>query len=178
MNSEIKEILKSFKIDYNEGSLILLAIYYYLNKPLPDYIPTQTYLRVLSTGIVNIDDKGNVIWNVPLFEEQITNFEWVKDFREAFKKRNSERAGTLESCIKRMKEFFAKHPHVRVDDVKAATQMYFRSIKDPQYLITSQKFIYDGMGVGRNSHLEEWLEKYYESLPKDVSENTITRKMQ
>lgn len=178
MNSEIRKILKSFKIDYNEGVLVLLAVYYYLNKPLPDYIPKDLYLKILTTGIFEIDQKGNVIWNIPLFEEQITNFEWVKNFREAFKKRNSERAGNLESCIKRMKEFFSKNPHVRVDDVKAATQMYFRSVKDPQYLITSHKFIYDGIGNNRNSHLEEWLERYYESLPKDVDKNTITRKMQ
>lgn len=178
MNSEIKEILKTFKIDYNEGVLVLIAVYYYLNKPLPDYIPKELYLKILSTGIFEINDKGIIVWNVPLFDEQVTNFEWVKDFREAFKKRNSERAGTLESCIKRMKEFFARHPHVRVDDVKGATQMYFRSVRDPQFLLTSQKFIYDGMGVTRNSHLEEWLEKYYESLPQDASENTITRKMQ
>lgn len=178
MNSEIKDILRSCKIDYNEGSLVLLAVYYYMNKPLPDYIPKELYLRILSTGIFNIDDKGNVIWNVPLFEEQVTNFEWVKEFREAFKKKNSERAGTLDSCIKRMKEFFAKHPHVRVEDVKFATGMYFRSVKDPQYLLTSHKFIYDGAGISKNSHLEEWIEKYYESRPKDVSDNTITRKMQ
>ena len=28
------------------------------------------------------------------------------------------------------------------------------------------------------NHLVEWREKYYESLPQDASENTITRKMQ
>lgn len=163
INKEIAKIFKDFGVDYNEGLLVLLAIYHKINKPFPDYIPTTLILRVLSLGIVDLNTDNTTTWRVPLFEEQITHFEWVVDYRNAFKKRNPERAGTLSSCMSRMKEFFANNPHVRVEHVNGAVGMYFRSVKDPQYLITSHKFIYEGSGKTRNSPLEEWLEKYYEA---------------
>ena len=178
INPEIDKILKNSKIDYNEGTLILLAIYYYLNKPLPDYIPEKTYLRLLTTNIVTINNNNTVTWNVPLFEEQVTNFDWVISYRNAFKKLNPDRAGTLSTCLIRMKKFFSENPHVRVDDIKGAVAMYFRSVRDPQYLITSHKFIYEGTGNSRNSPLEGWLEKYYEAVSQEDNRISETRKMQ
>ena len=163
INKEIKEILSKYKVSYKEGVLVLLAIYYELSTPLPDCISEVLYLKVLATGIVREDGVKGLTWVTPLFENQEVNFSWVEEFRENFKKKNLERAGNLNTCIIRMKKFFSESPHIRAEDVMGASKMYIRTIKDPQYLITSHKFIYDGTGINRTSPLEEWLEKYFES---------------
>ena len=167
INPQIQEILKSYSIPYEEGLLCLLAVYYSLHNPFPSYIPMGIIAKVYACGIFSMEKNNEVIWKVNLFEEQITKFDWVKNYREIFKKINPERAGSLSTCILRMKKFFSENPDVRVEDVRGALKMYIRTVKDPQYLITSHKFIYDGAGTSRNSHLEEWVEKYKETLGND-----------
>ena len=166
-NPQIQEILKVYSIPYEEGLLCLLAVYYNLHNPFPEYIPLNLRAKVYACGIFSVEKTNEVVWKVPLFEEQTTKFDWVKDYREAFKKKNSDRAGSLSTCMSRMRKFFSENPDVRVDDVKGALKLYMRTVTDPQYLITSHKFIYDGAGVSRNSHLEEWIEKYRETLGND-----------
>ena len=167
LNPQIKEILKTYNIPFEEGFLCLLAVYYNIHNPFPNYVPVDIKAKVYATGIFSIEKNNDVVWKVPLFENQQIKFEWVKSYREIFKKINPERAGSLSTCISRMKKFFSENPDVRVEDVRGALKMYIRTVKDPQYLITSHKFIYDGVGVSRNSHLEEWVEKYRESLGSD-----------
>lgn len=174
INPDIKFELEKYKIDYDEGVTCLLSIYY---DCVPSYIPQTLLLKVLATGIVIKNSDNSYTWKLALFETQEINFAWVADYRQAFKKFNPDRAGSLSTCIIRMKKFFAENPHVRVEDVRGATNMYFRSVKDPQFLITSHKFIYDGSGLSRNSHLEEWIEKFKEAqgTTERVSD---TKKMQ
>jgi len=126
-------------------------------------MPQLLIQKLYVTGIVVRNLDNTLTWKQPLFDKQEVNFAWVEDFRNTFKKINPERAGTLSTCIQRMKRFFYENPHVRVDEVKGATLMYQRTVTAPQYLITSHKFIFEGAGVSRNSPLEEWVEKYRES---------------
>jgi hypothetical protein len=160
INGDLVEILYKFKIPYEEGLCGLLALYY---NCVPMYMPQLLIQKLYATGIVVKNLDNTLTWRVPLFDKQEVNFAWVVDYRNVFKKINSDRAGSLNTCVLRMKKFFSENPHVRVDDVKGALGMYIRTVKDPQYLITSHKFIYDGAGTSRNSHLEEWIEKYRES---------------
>lgn len=175
INPKIKDSLESFKIDYQEGLLCLLGIYY---KAIPSFIPEALLAKVFASGIVILELDKTYTWKVPLFQDQETNFAWVNDYRAAFKKINSDRAGSLSTCIIRMKKFFADNPHIRIDDVKGATKMYLASVKDPQYLITSHKFIYDGAGATRNSHLEEWIEKYKELQGINLDRRSESKTMQ
>ena len=175
INVEIKEELEKYKIDYEEGTLILLGIYYNV---LPSFITANALMKVFATGIVIKNMDNTYTWKIPLLETQEINFAWVAEYRLAFKKFNQDRAGSLSTCVARMKKFFADNPHVRVEDVRGAVNMYFRTVRDPQYLITSHKFIYDGAGVSRNSHLEEWLEKYKEANGGNVKRVSTTKTMQ
>lgn len=175
INRELKDELHKYRIDYEEGMLILLGIYYGF---MPSYIPPLLIQKVYTTGIVIKNMDGSLTWKFPLFENHEINFAWVADFRMAFKKLNSDRAGSLNTCLIRMKKFFADNPHVRVEDVRNATNMYLRSVKDPQYLLTSHKFIYDGAGTTKNSHLEEWIEKYKELQGRDVERTSESKTMQ
>lgn len=176
VNEDIKVTLKKYNIPYEDGILCLLSIYYQI--PFSDLLPSQLILKVLSTGIVSRNVDNSYTWKIPLFDKQEINFAWVADYRMAFKKLNPDRAGSLNTCILRMKKFFSENPHVRAEDVNAAVGMYFRTVKDPQYLITSHKFIYDGIGSSRNSNLEIWLEKYYESQGEGQVRTSDSRKVQ
>lgn len=160
INKDIAGILDKFKIPYEEGLSGLLSIYY---DCIPMYMPQLLIQKLYLTGIVIRNTDKSLTWRVPLFNKQEVNFAWVEAFRDTFKRINPDRAGTLSTCVTRMKKFFFENPHIRIDDVKGATLMYQSTVRDPQYLITSHKFIYEGAGTSRNSPLEEWIEKYKES---------------
>ena len=141
INSEIREILKENDIRYDDGLSYLLSLYFGC---VATFIPDIFKLRMLTTNIFEFNEKQGLVWNIPLFEEQLTNFEWVVEFRDAFKQINPERAGDLNTCILRFKRFFAKYPQYRVEDIKEAVNAYFRSVSSPKYLMKSQKFIFEG----------------------------------
>ena len=160
VNSRILQIFTQYGINHEDGLTYLLTLYYNLK---PSYIPDLLKRKVLASKIIELDSKQGTIWNVPLFEEQLTNFEWVKDYREVFKKANPDRAGSLKTCIARFKRFFAENPDVRLDEVKGAVNMYFKSLKNPEYVITSHYFIYKGKGVDEVSELQTWIERFREA---------------
>lgn len=160
VNPKVLEKLKSHNIYIEDGLLYLISIYYKLEA---SYIPSNLKLKVNSTNIFTVDSKKRVTWNIPIFEEQLSNFEWVKHFRDAFKKRNKERAGSLVTCVERFKEYFANNPHIRVDDVKGATKLYLNSVKDPEYIMKAQNFIFVGTKNKRVSELDNWIQIYKEA---------------
>lgn len=173
INSEIREILRENGIKYEDGLSFLLSLHY---NCLPTYCPDKFKVMILQTNIFEIDKDGNPTWKIPLFESQVTGFEWVKEYRDAFKAINSYRAGDLRTCVSRFKKFFARYPKYRVEDIKDATNMYFRSLSSPQYLKTSHKFIYEGNLFTGNSELLTWLEKLEEERPEGRSSSTNTMK--
>ena len=79
-----------------------------------------------------------------------------------------------------MKAFFADNPDVRKEEVIEATNMYFKSLSNADYLISSHYFISKGVGRDRTSALLGWIEKYREAI-SDTSVNhvdDITSRMQ
>ena len=160
INSEIKEILRENDILIVDGLSYLLSLYY---DCISSFTPDILKLKMLTTNIFEISEKQGVIWRVPLFEEQLTNFEWVTEFRDAFKHINPERAGDLNTCVLRFKRFFAKYPQYRVEDIKEATNAYFKSVSSPKYLMKSHKFIFEGQINAGSSELLTWLERIKEN---------------
>jgi hypothetical protein len=162
INSDILVAFKECNINKDVALLYLLGIYFDLDT---QYINEKTKTQVNALKIVEREYKDNsttlhkIIWKVPLFaEEKSEAFAWVGEWMEGFAKINPERKGTKSSVDSRMKKFFAEHPEVRIQDVFAATQAYFKTVKEPQYLKSSHKFIMDGAGFSRVSMLEQWLE--------------------
>lgn len=171
INSEILQSLRAYKINTQEAQLYLLGVYFGLET---GYISEKTRKQVNALGIVNREYRDNsstphrITWKVPLFnEEKSETFAWTEGFREAFGRVNPERKGTKSAVSSRMKKFFAEHPEVRMEDVKAATEDYLATVSDPQYLKSAHKFIYDGAGVSRVSMLEQYLEKIKVSGTRD-----------
>lgn len=173
INSEIKDILKENNIKYEDGLSFLISLYF---DCIPTYCPDIFKMKMLQTNIFTMDRENNPTWEVSLFYEQVTGFEWVKEFRDAFKAINPDRAGVLATCISRFKRFFAKYPKYRVEDIKDATNMYFRSLSSPEYLKTSQRFIWDGPQTTGSSELLMWLERLEESRSEGRTSKTNTMK--
>ena len=165
INNQIRERLMKLKIAYPDGLSYLLAVYFKCTQA--EHFEASFKAKMISAGIFEI--KGSdTIWTVSLFRDQEINFEWVKEFRLKFKEKNRARAGSLSSCTTRMKEFFAKNPHVRKEDVMRATDLYIASVNDYQYITVSQHFIFKDKGVNKTSPLEDWIEDVFEEKDTDL----------
>jgi len=159
INKKLKTIFADYNIDYDEGILYLLSIYFHLRIDEKKF--EETIKKVNFAKIVERDyETGTAIWNMPLFEGQIIKDEWswVETWREQFKKLRLDRGGTSSICLTRMKQFFAKNPHIRKEDVIEATKMYLETVKDPTYLISAHYFIKKDKGTNEQSKLEEFIE--------------------
>lgn len=175
LNPEIKPILASFNIPVADGYAYLLSIYYDVK---PSYTPIELVEKMKRTRILSLDEQSKTLnWNMPLFEEQVTGFEWVKDWIQEFADINKDRKGTYKAVAARMKTFFVNNPSIRQDEVIGATRMYFRTVVNPNYLKTSHKFIYEGVGAEKVSHLLEWVEKYKEMAQTDTGRNSFNNTM-
>ena len=158
VNTAIGERLKEYGIPLKDGIPFLLGFQYgYVSS----YVPETFERKMAITGIYEADHKSKTIkWNIPLFEEQLTNFEWVKPWMEEFGRINPERKGLFKYVMSRMKKFFAENPDIRKEEVISATNMYFRNVENPKYLKSAHKFIMEGRGNDKYSLLLEWVEKY------------------
>lgn len=158
INPQIEDILKDYSIGRSAGLLVLLGIYY--NLDVDTVCPEEAVKAINLTKIVEKDHPTSEIkWNIPLFEGQEIAFDWIKDWREGFRRVNPDRDGELSTTIKRMKEFFGKNPEIRKEDVYAARDFYFGTLTSNKYCMKAHKFIYDGAGAMKNSTLLEYCEK-------------------
>ena len=179
INQQISVVLREFSIPENDAIAYLLSIYF---KCRPSYTPPLLVQRLNVTNILGINSEKEIQWNIPLFEEETQSkdkWDWVKDWNDQFGYINPKRKGSLKTCIIRMKAFFAENPDVRKEEILGATQMYFKSITNRDYIITSNYFIFKGTGKDRNSTLEVWVERYKDEmsrLPSTTSD--ITSRMQ
>ena len=158
INPEVIEIIKSHKIDKSQGLLCLLGIYY--NLDIESTCSEETIEAINLTKIVEKDYKNNTLqWNVPLFEGQQTEWDWVKSWNEKWNVNRSRKASNPD-VLKRMQDFFKKYPSYRVQDVMRATDMYFASTTNPLFPSSnSAAFIFDGAGAMKKSILLSWCEK-------------------
>ena len=158
INRQIAETLKECKVPVKAGTLVLLGIYY--NLDVDKVCPEEIIKAISTTKIVEMDYKlGLVKWNVPLFRGQETTWAWVSQYNDAFAKINPSRKDNIGDVTKRMIEFFKTNPQYRMEDVKKATKEYLKTIKDPQFLKRSAKFIKEGQGATSVSLLLNWCEK-------------------
>jgi hypothetical protein len=162
INSDVLSALREYKVNSDEAQLYLLGIYFGLNT---EYISEKTRKQVNALGVVERIYKDNsssphmLKWKVPLFnEEKNETFGWIEGYMETFGRINPERKGTKSAVMARMKKFFAEHPEVRKQDVRAATDAYLATVSDPQYLKSAHKFISEGSGFNKVSMLEQYVE--------------------
>lgn len=159
INKEIYETLKEFNIDKDAGVLVLLGIYFKLD--VDKVCPEEVIKSINTTKIIDKDYRlgGLVKWNIPLLAGQEIQWAWVKEWNDGFGRVNPNRKDNLVDTTKRMQEFFAKYPQYRREDVIKARNMYFASISSSEYLKSSAKFIFNGIGGSKVSMLLTWCEK-------------------
>lgn len=173
INLKLKSIFDEFAIDYDEGILYLLSIFFHLKINEEKF--EETIKKVNFAKIVERDyETKTVIWNTPLFEgtNVENNWDWVISWRNLFKDIRPDRAGTLNLCLTRMKQFFAKNPHVRREDVLKATQLYLETVTDSAYLTSAHYFIKKDKGTNEQSKLEEFIEIVLDRK-KAISKNNV-----
>lgn len=160
-NTQIRDTLTKHNIPIHDGISYLLCQFYGTD---PSYIPKDLERKVLATNILTMDyDSGNIKWNIPLFEEQETGFEWIGEWMDLFKQINPERRGVKSDVLRRMKKFFINNPSIRKDEVFEATNNYLKGISDPKYCKKSSKFIYEMDGT---SMLLDYVEKIEQERSK------------
>lgn len=143
-NSEIRNIFNNNSISVHDGLSYLLCLYYGTD---PSYIPKELERKVLATNIVTKDYENDEIkWNIDLFEETESGFEWISDWMDLFKNVNPERRGVKADVLRRMKKFFVNNPSIRKEQVLEATKMYLKTVDNPTYCKKSHKFIYEQDG--------------------------------
>lgn len=153
INSRILEILEEAGIRKDDGICYLLSLFYGYK---PDYIPEILKQKINITKIV-VEERGDYKWNVPLFEEQQTAFDWVKtEYVELF--RHVGKASNSREAIARMKKLFAKNPDIRKEDVIRATEMYLYNT-DSRYVRYPHYFIEKGSGAEKTNDILEWIDK-------------------
>lgn len=156
INEQILEIFKEFRIFPADGICYLIAIYHGYE---PTYIPEELKMKINATGII-VEKNKNIHWNVPLYNKQVTGFDWVKtEYVLMFKEANSDRGGNVRESIARMKKLFAKDPEIRKDDVIGATRMYLLNT-DPRYIRRPHYFIEKGQGANKTFDILDWIDKY------------------
>ena len=178
INPQIATVLQEFNIPVADGVAYLLSIYFNCR---PSYTPPLLVQRMNVTNILGIDANREVIWHVPLFEQDSQDkWQWVIEWNAEFKRINKLRKGPDKDVITRMKAFFADNPDVRKEEVIEATNMYFKSLNSVEYLISSHYFISKGVGRDRTSALLGWIEKYREAISDTSANNVddITTRMQ
>ena len=161
INTSINKRLREYNISVNDGISYLLSLYY---GHVSEYFPEDFIRKLNITKIFELDKSKTLHWNIPLFEEQITGFEWTSEWMELFENINKDRKGVKNYVVARMKKFFSEYPEYRVDDIMGATKMYIRNLDKPMYLKSSHKFIMEGQGAERYSMLLEWCEKYKNTI--------------
>ena len=180
INQQIRDLLDSFGINQEDGLSYLLSIYFECR---PSYTPTILIQKINATNILGIGASRELIWNIPLFVSSVETdgkWDWVKLWNKSFGEINPKRRGTDKDCIIRMKKFFAENPEVRKEDVVNATQMYFSSLTDRQYLTSSHYFIYKGVGRDKLSALAVWVERYQQEMSEipEYTGDDLSTKMQ
>lgn len=172
INPEIYETLKEFKIDKDQGILALLGIYFKvdINKTCtPDTIKGINLTKIV---VKDYDIFGRLVWNIPLFKGQQTEWGWVEEWNNGFRKINPARTSSLNTVTTRMIEWFRKYPKYRQEDVVKATFMYLKSVRDPQYLKLSEHFILEGKDTKDSSKTSPLL-GWCENLSKGGSANNL-----
>lgn len=171
LNPNLKTLLEDYNIDYNEGVLYLLSLYFELNIDSVKFektIKQVNFVKLVERDYAAQTTPYTIKWNIALFENQQFDdiWDWVIEFRNMFKNIRPDRASTLNTCLSRMKNLFSKNPHIRKDDVLEATKMYLRTVRDPNFLISAHYFIKKDKGINEQSKLEEFLEIIYDNRKK------------
>jgi hypothetical protein len=163
INEKIEEELLRNDIDVLKGLIFLLCLFYKINTD--EVIDFDIQTKVLSChNILTINDKGIVIFKMPLFvpESDVPHedLSWVEyEYCPLF--RMAGKLPQVRECTERMENFMMNHPEITKEQILAATTAYINNthqnfIREPRYFISKQ------MKDGYMSDLLCWIDKIKE----------------
>lgn len=162
INKKIYAIFTELGIPRKEGITYLLSLYF---DTLPDYIPDKLKMQVNATNIINWDKTG-LNWKVKLFEDQETNFKWVKEeYIALFKKYSDNTAGFANESVARMKKIFSENPDIRKDEILEATEYYLKNTNS-KFIMFPHYFLIKGRGADKTSTIMTYIEIIREDKEK------------
>lgn len=175
INEKLVFYLEEKGIDVDTALLYLLGIYFDLDT---NKLPELTKKQV---NVLNIVDKNlethDIIWEIPLFADQETKWEWVTEYRQMFRDVRIDAGGSIKDCVLKMQRFFAENPDVRKEEVMEAAKLYIHAFKhgteNLKYMQKADYFIYKGKGLERTSRLEQYVEIFKESQVREQSKHII-----
>ena len=161
INPDLEILLRDSDVERDYVLNYLLAIHFGLDTT---FYPQKVKQIPFSLGILTRDYINDAyIWRVPLFGEMDQKgFDWINEWMDLFKEAAPSRRGAKADVVKRMKEFLKAYPSVGKNEVMKATKAYLKTVRDPTYVKTSHKFIYEGMGKSKTSMLLQWVENVEE----------------
>ena len=166
VNPLVKLALQENSINEESGLLYFISLYLNIDTKI---FPDSLKAKCKDLEIAVFDEEGNIkTWITRPLMEKKDAWEWVIDWRNGFKEKVkgtsfSDRAGSIQECKKRMKVIFLENPLLRAEDAFKARDFYFTKVNNLQYLKKSHKFIYEGLGINRQSLLLQYLEALSES---------------
>ena len=171
INPEIIERLKKFGINKDDGLCYLLSVYYYLDNVT--VIPNLFKAKVLATSIFKVEN-GNAIWSIPLFENEVSGYDFVKTYIEMFKNVSNKVPGSVTESTVRFQKFFRENPDVTVQNVLDATELYLKEV-DPNYIMFPHYFITKGTGTNRTSMLSNYVDRIKE---ENIEKSSLGEKIE
>lgn len=174
VNPIILEEISKAGIDTYFGIHFLFDMYF-LNRD-SSKVPESVKRAMEIHGFVKCTS-GDLEWKYPLFTEngvaiEDPKWDWIiTEYVMLFKPYG--KAKNKRECITRMKNLFSENPDIRKDEVIGATNMYLRSVKDPQYVRHPHYFLSKGVGNDKTQDILDWITEYRKELERHTPTNNI-----
>ncbi|MDB4285869.1 hypothetical protein N9933_01045 [bacterium] len=175
VNEELKSVLKGADVSFDNALLYLLSLYHELN---PTCIPNEVKIKVHALNIVAMSTHG-LVWYVPLFETQSTDYGWVEnEYLALFEPYGTHKQHKVE-CLKRMKKFFYEYfGTYNKEQVLGATKLYVQNgVRTGGYIRLPHYFITKGRGDNRIQDIITWID-VYNLENKQVTRTSLATTMQ
>jgi len=188
LNPKIREIIRDeheiLRDDIQDVFVLyFISLYHNLNT---DVLFDEFLKKQANTlGIVDRDyKKKTIVWKVPLFlengvapPETDDNWDWVhSEYRRLFMDVEGSKGGDKQGCIKKMKIYFSKNPHVRKEDVIEAATMYInpfaQGINDKRFLQNADYFISKQLVEEGKKTSKSRLDQYLELINENKTTNS------
>ena len=180
INPDLIDLLQSNKLDTGDCVTYLLSLYFNFNVT---YIPEGLKKRIHVLDIVTYNSQTTqYTWNVPLFENQVVNFEWIpKEYMKLFEPYRKHNKFKRE-CIARMQALLLDHPELHKGIILEATKLYIETCKrerrQAKYVTNPHYFIKKGRGVDTTHPILTYVDLLKESTTATQKRNSTSNTMQ
>lgn len=175
INKLIIDTLKEANLEEKDYIPILIA--YYFGYELPTYLPLCVSIALNKTGILTQDETGELVWKVPLFEGQETQWDWVhKEYQILFEYYDMHNKWKKE-CVTKMKKLFREYPEIRKSDVISATKNYLTQCistgTQAKFVKRPQNFLWFGQGVSLEQMILSYIPEKEDQVENTHSSNVM-----